>query len=175
MSKATETWPTTGYIFLIEAIFKLPPLVLFFDTPPLAQSLHYQRYCRDNAMTYYLSFTTNGRTLWRGCTPMRIYVDGPMRSSVETYRGCAAYHAATTDPVELLPVSPCPETRSATLILGGGVRLKILHAHGGSSGFKCINIVASPVACVECLQYVLSGYLFISAFRNNVRLLAIAQ
>ena len=43
--------------------------------------------------------------------PIRIYVDGRLGSSAETYLRRATFRPAITGPLELLPVSPCPKTR----------------------------------------------------------------
>ena len=56
-------------------------------------------------MNDYLSFSTNGLTLRFGGSPMLIYVDGTMRSSIATYVGRATYRSTTTEPVDLPPLS----------------------------------------------------------------------
>ena len=61
----------------------------------------YQRRCGGGFLIDYVAFSTNGVTLRPDGAPMRIYVDGVLKSSIETYVRRATLHSATTGPIEL--------------------------------------------------------------------------
>ena len=107
----------------------------------------YHLYCRGAFWAITSPFSTTGLTLRYDGSPMRIYVDGAPKSSVETYVMCATFQSAATGTIALLPVFACPGNLGARGIVDA-LRLGELNlnALGRYKGFKLIICISSALA-----------------------------